>query len=198
MNVPLKPMTADEFIAWAMTQERGRYELLDGMVVSDMNSERSIHAVVKLNAAFALRLALKAAALPGQAFGDGMAVRITSRIVHEPDAILRLGSPLPDEQVYVSDPVIVVDVLSPGSGPVDTGAKLLNYFTLPSLMHCLVIDPGKRTVLHYRRGTDGQPALTVRDEGVLALHPPGLAIMVADLFQSSWSAVKLVKSRDLN
>lgn len=30
MNLPLKQMTAEEFVAWAMRQETGRYELIDG------------------------------------------------------------------------------------------------------------------------------------------------------------------------
>lgn len=183
MNLPLKPMTADEFIAWSMMQEHGRFELLDGMVVADMNSERSRHAVVKLNAAIALRFALKASGFAGQVFTDGMAVRISDRIVHEPDAMLRLGAALPGEQVYVDDPVIVAEVLSPSSMTVDTSTKLLNYFALPSLQHCLVIDPAKQTVLHYRRGQDGKPVLEVIETGAITLDPPGLSVAIADLFE---------------
>ena len=36
-------MTADEFIAWAMEQPRGRFELIGGEVVA-MAPERLIHA----------------------------------------------------------------------------------------------------------------------------------------------------------
>ena len=85
MNLPLKHMTAEEFVAWAMAQELGRYELIDGVVV-EMNAETNRHAVVKLNVAIALRDALRRTGLQGQAYTDGMAVKIADRLVHEPGA----------------------------------------------------------------------------------------------------------------
>jgi Uma2 family endonuclease len=181
MNLPLKHMTAEEFAAWAERQPLGRFELIDGVVVQ-MNSETSRHAIVKLNVAIALRTALAASGLVGQVFGDGMAVKIAGRTVHEPDSLLRLGPPLADETILVLDPVIVVEVLSPSTGPVDTGTKLVNYFKVPSIAHYLVVNTKKQVVLHYFRGANGQPELTVIEAGDVALDPPGLTIKLADLF----------------
>ena len=42
-------LTADEFIAWALEQPTGRFELDNGVVVA-MAPERASHAVAKLNA----------------------------------------------------------------------------------------------------------------------------------------------------
>jgi Uma2 family endonuclease len=182
MNVPhLKRMTADEFVAWAERQARGRYELIDGMVVQ-MNPERLVHADVKLNLAVALRAAFKLAGLEGHVLGDGMAVRINETTVHEPDALVRCGAPLPDDTIILTDPIIVAEVLSPSTGPVDTGVKLLNYFTVPSVQHYLVVNTAKRTVLHYARGPDGQPTLRTVSDGDLRLDPPGLTISIAEIF----------------
>ena len=182
MNVAhLNRMTAEEFVAWAMHQELGRFELIDGVVVQ-MNPERLVHADVKLNLAIALRAAFRLAGLEGKVLGDGMAVRIDETTVHEPDALVRCGASLPDDTTILTDPVIVCEVLSPSTGPVDTGLKLLNYFTLPSVQHYLVVNTTKRTVLHYARGPDGQPTLRTVSEGDLRLDPPGLTIAVADLF----------------
>jgi Uma2 family endonuclease len=176
-----KRMTAEAFVAWAMRQERGRYELIDGAVVQ-MNAERLVHADVKLNLAIALRAAFKFAGLEGKVLGDGMAVQIDETTVHEPDALVRLGAPLPADTTILTDPIIVCEVLSPSTGPVDTGLKLLNYFTLPSVEHYLVVNTSKRTVLHYTRGRDGQPTLRTVSEGELRLDPPGLTISVAEIF----------------
>jgi Uma2 family endonuclease len=174
-------MTADEFVAWAMRQELGRYELIDGAVVR-MNPERLAHADVKLNLAIALRAAFKLAGLEGHVLGDGMAVRINETTVHEPDALVRCGASLPDDTTILTDPIVVCEVLSPSTGPVDTGMKLLNYFALPSVQHYLVVNTSKRTVLHYARGCDGQPTLRTVSEGKLRLDPPGLTIAIADIF----------------
>jgi Uma2 family endonuclease len=182
MNVPhLMRMSADEFVLWAERQERGRYELIDGMVVQ-MNAEQAIHGRVKLNLAIALRAAFKGADLEGDVFGDGMAVRIYETTVHEPDAQVRCGPPVADNTTIITDPIIVCEVLSPSTGPVDTGLKLLYYFSVPSVRHYLVVNTSKRVVLHYARGSDGQPTLHTVSEGDLRLDPPGLTIAVADLF----------------
>lgn len=174
-------MTAEEFVAWAMCQERGRYELVDGIVVP-MNPERLVHARVKLKLALLLKASFENARLEGDVLGDGMAVRINDTTVHEPDALVRCGAALDDEATIITDPVIVCEVLSPSSGPVDTGLKLLNYFSLPSVQHYLVVDTTKRTVMHYLRASDGQPTLHTVSAGKLRLDPPGLTIEIADLF----------------
>ena len=101
MNVPnLKRMTAEDYALWAERQETGRFELIDGMVVQ-MNAERSDHAQIKLNIALALRQAAQELAVSlATVYGDGMAVRISDRIVHEPDAMMRLGTRLPAYAIF--------------------------------------------------------------------------------------------------
>jgi Uma2 family endonuclease len=182
MNVAhQKPMTAEEFVAWAVRQERGRYELIDGVVVQ-MNPERLVHARVKLELAVALQAAFQKTGLQGEVLGDGMAVRINETTVHEPDALVRCGPPLPGDTTLLTDPIIVCEVLSPSTGPIDTGVKLLNYFSIPSVTHYLVVNTSKRVVLHYARTSDGQPTLRTVSAGKLRLDPPGLEIEIADLF----------------
>ena len=174
-------MTAEEFVAWAMNQELGRFELIDGVIIK-MNSERSVHARVKRRIANTLEAAMWRAGLDGEVFGDGMAVKISANLVHEPDAMLRMGAPLADDTVLVTDPVIVVELLSPSTGPVDTSTKLVNYFTLPSVQHYLIVNTTKRIVLHYTHGANGQPVMKTVTSGELALTPPGIAVDIAEFF----------------
>ena len=46
LNQPPGRMTVDEFLAWAMAQPEGRFELVDGKVVT-MAPERVAHARLK-------------------------------------------------------------------------------------------------------------------------------------------------------
>jgi Uma2 family endonuclease len=108
--------TADEFIAWALEQPEGRFELDNGVVIA-MAPERVHHAVVKRNAMIALHNAIGARGLSCQALPDGVSVRVNDRTVYEPDALVRCGPPPPGEAVEVSDPVVVVEVVSPSSRP---------------------------------------------------------------------------------
>ncbi len=181
-ELPTRRMTADEFIAWSLEQPSGRYELEDGQVVA-MASERARHARVKAAVWAALRDAIVGAGLPCEAFPDGMAVRMDDGTVFEPDALVRCGERLSGDAVVLDDPVIVVEVLSPSTASRDVAVKMMQYFRLPSLRHYIIIDPGKRLVLHQSR-PEGATDVTTRflQDGPLRLDPPGLELDVAALF----------------
>jgi Uma2 family endonuclease len=173
--------TADEFIAWALEEPTGRFELDNGIVVA-MAPERASHNQAKLNAAIALRGAISARGLPCRVMTDGMAVRIDDRTVYEPDALVRCGAPLPGDAIEVVDPTIVMEVVSPSSRGVDRGVKLASYLLLPSVRHYLIVDTDKRVVIHHRRGDEGRIQVEVLHDGSLTLDPPGLAIDILDIF----------------
>jgi Uma2 family endonuclease len=173
--------TADEFIAWALEQPAGRFELDNGTVVA-MAPERASHATAKGNAFVALRNAISARGLACQAFPDGMSVRIDDRSVYEPDALVRCGPRLPGDAIEANDPVVLVEVVSPSSRGVDRGAKLASYFSLPSLRHYLIVDTEKRVVIHHHRGDEGRIEVRILHDGTMTLDPPGLSIDVPSVF----------------
>ena len=178
---PLPRMTSAEFVDWAMRQPSGRYELVDGEVVA-MSPERSGHNRVKGNVYVALRVAIAAARLPCQTFADGMAVEIDDRHTYEPDAMIRCGEPLDDDAVVARDPLILVEVVSRSSAGTDAGKKLVDYFRLPSARHYLIVDPGRRTVVHHARGEDGAIATRIVASGTFRLDPPGIEVATEDFF----------------
>jgi Uma2 family endonuclease len=183
MNQPArKRMTSDEFIAWAMAQLEGeRYELVAGEVVV-MSPERVGHARVKHRVARCLEDAIAAAGLTCEALPDGMSVEIEEGTVYEPDALVRCGDRIPDEAVKITDPVIVVEVLSPSSRARDAGAKLEDYFRLPSVRHYLIIKTENRSVIHHRKDDAGEIATRIVRAGRLELEPPGLVMDVERFF----------------
>ncbi|HEX6013528.1 MAG TPA: hypothetical protein VFY87_17345 [Geminicoccaceae bacterium] len=61
--------------------------------------------------------------------------------------MVRCGDPLNDEAVVVCDALVLVEDISPASVGTDAGAKLADYFRLPSLRYYLMVDPGRRTVV---------------------------------------------------
>jgi Uma2 family endonuclease len=173
--------TAEEFIAWAMQQPAGRFELDNGAVVA-MAPERASHATAKGNFFVALRSAISARRLECQAFPDGMSVRINDRTVYEPDALVRCGPRLAGDAVEANDPIIVVEVVSPSSRGVDRAVKLVGYFLLPSLRHYLIVDTDKQIVIHHHRDEGGKIEVRVLHDGSLVLDPPGLTVELEDIF----------------
>jgi Uma2 family endonuclease len=182
MEQPKRPgLNADEFIAWALEQPTGHFELDNGIVVA-MAPERVNHALAKGQAWLALRTAIAARGLGCQALPDGATVRVNDRTVYEPDTLVRCGPPLPGDAIEATEPVIVVEVVSPSSRGIDRGVKLAGYFSLPSVRHYLIVDTDQRVVIHHRRDEEGRIAVRIFHEGPLTLDPPGLTIDVRDIF----------------
>jgi len=182
MSTALKQMTSDEFLLWAEGQD-GRWELHDGAAVM-MSPERLAHIRAKKHVAFALDDAVTRGSLPCEVFADGVSVKVDARTIFEPDACVMCGPSKPDDTIVVSDPTVVVEVLSPNTAAVDHGRKLSGYFSLPSVEHYLILDPERRVVIHHKRGQGDTIETRVLSDGVVRLEPPGFDVAVEALFPS--------------
>lgn len=169
-------MTGDEFIAWAMEQPEGkRYELVAGEVVS-MSPERVGHGRMKFRFARRLAEAIETASLPCEVFVDGVSIRVDADTIQEPDALVRCGTRLDDNVTIVTDPLIVIEVVSPSSRKHDSGAKLENYFRIPSVRHYLIVKTENQAIIHHRRDEAGNIATHIIRDGAIQLDPPGLTV----------------------
>ncbi|MDO9382896.1 MAG: Uma2 family endonuclease [Hyphomicrobiaceae bacterium] len=179
MNVALKPMTVDRYLAWLEEQPRGRFELVDGQVIA-MNAQHVEHIETKVSVIFALKDALRNTCY--HALGDGMAVRINDKTVYEPDALVYGGDALKLGTIIIDRPILLVEILSPGTKTVDTTKKLEGYFKLASVRHYLIVDPVARSVVHHARDEAGKIATSLLSDGELALDALGVALNVTSLF----------------
>ncbi len=173
-------MTIDAFVDWASNQASGRYELVDGVIVT-MPAEGGRHNLAKLEIAIALRDAVKAAGLDCTVFTDGMTVRVDAYRGREPDAAVTLGKVADLGAKILADPVVVVEVISPispGSEVTDTATKLLDYFSVPSIRHYLIVSPEPKAIIHHTRAEDGAVTTRIVHGGDLSLDPPGMVLAV--------------------
>ena len=179
-----KRMTFDEFLAWSSRQERGRYEFIDGEIL-EMPAEGLEHNLVKLALANIFRDAAKAAGFAGTAVTDGMTVRTKGGTRgREPDAALT-ATPMTDRKAMVlPDPLIVAEVVSPSSERDDTGDKLDEYFSVPTIQHYLIVRPDKKLIVHHSRGDGGALRTTFVTGPALTLDPPGLTLDLAPLYEA--------------
>ena len=170
------PMTSDEFIAWAIEQPEGRrYELVAGQIVG-MAPERRAHALTKFHIARRFAEAVERHQLPYEVYPDGMAVEIDATTTYEPDALVRCGPVPPPDTVKLTDPVIVIEVLSPSTRARDAGAKLVDYFRLPSVHHYLIVRTEDRAIIHHARNADGTILTRIVRDGDLHLELPGFTV----------------------
>ena len=173
-------MNVAEFLDWAMAQPRGRYELVRGEVVT-MAPERALHNIVKGAVFRALEDAMERARLPCKVFTDGMSVVIDDEHAREPDAAVQCGVAFDPNSVILEAPLVVAEVTSPSSERDDTGEKLVEYFSVPSIRHYLIVNPGKKVVVHHARGEAGDISTRIASSGAIDLTPPGMTIPVIEL-----------------
>jgi len=175
-------MNVAEFIPWAMARpETEHYELIAGEVVPRA-PERAMHARARGRLYCRIAGGIEAACLRCTLYPRGMAVMVDADTLYEPDALVRCGEELPDDALFVTDPIIVIDVLSPSASAVDTGNKFVDYFRLASLRHYLLIRPDKRVIVHHECNTHGDIATLVVHDGSVRLDPPGIDL--TDIFET--------------
>jgi Uma2 family endonuclease len=179
-TAPRLTLTVDEFLATAHERD-GKWELRDGAPVC-MSPERLGHVLTKHAAVTALAAAIRRAVAPCLAVPDGVGIRVSGRTLYQPDALVYCGPRPPLDTLEIPDPVIVVEVLSPSTAAYDQSVKLAGYFSLPSVIHYLVLSPEPRMVVHHKRGQGELIETRILREGALRLDPPGLELEAGDLF----------------
>ena len=176
-------LSTDEFLRWLETRaDSERWELVDGEPVRSMSPETVRHVELKRNLLEALRDALRTAGLPCRALGDGVAVRVDPGSFFQPDASVTCAQNVDPDATEVPDPVVVAEVLSPATRVRDHTVKLVDYFTVPSVQHYLLIETRRRLVLHHRRGAEREIVTRFLPAGRLRLDPPGLELEIETIY----------------
>jgi Uma2 family endonuclease len=172
-------LTRDEFRRWVEGQTQ-RYERVAGEPVA-MSPERVIHARLKMRVWAALDRAIRDANLECEALGDGITVEIDDETDYEPDAIVNCGPRLDPDAIAATNPVIVVEVLSPSTQSIDSSEKLADYFRVPSIRHYLIVRAKRREIIHHARSGADIVSRPI-NIGSIRLDPPGISIDVAEIY----------------
>lgn len=172
-------LTREEFHRWAEGQTQ-RYERVGGEPVA-MSPERIQHVRIKSRVWAALDRAVREGGLDCEALGDGVTIEVDEDTDYEPDALVNCGPRLPPDAIAATDPVIVVEVLSPSTQSVDSSEKLADYFRVPSIQHYLIVRSRRQEIIHHRRSGDEIVSRTV-NVGAIRLDPPGIVLNVVDVY----------------
>jgi Uma2 family endonuclease len=150
MNVALrKPMTLPQFLAWEERQEL-RFEF-DGFQPVAMPDVTVAHDMIgnTLRALLAERLRGK----PGRVRGPPLKIDVAGRIRY-PDAFVYC-TPVPPSESVIKDPVVVFEVLSPGTSRTDRIEKLREYQATPSIQCYIILEQDSIAAAEFvRHGTD--------------------------------------------
>ncbi|HET7880969.1 MAG TPA: Uma2 family endonuclease [Acetobacteraceae bacterium] len=172
-------LSREEFRQWAEDRPE-RYERVDGAPVA-MSPERIQHIRVKARVWAALDRAITQASLDCEALSDGATVEVDEDTDYEPDALVNCGPPASPDAIAAANPVIIAEVLSPGTQSIDTGEKLAGYFRLPSVQHYLIVSTRRREVIHHRREGEAIASRVITIDRI-ELDPPGITIDIDGLY----------------
>jgi len=175
-----RPWTEDEFFAWLDRQER-RHELVDGEPRAMVGAtQRHDRIVTNLIVALATRLR-------GGACRTGTgdtAIRIPGGNIRYPDAAVDCGR-FDETARAASEPVLVVEVLSPSTAEFDQTEKLEEYRSVPSLRHILVVDPDRPRVRVHSREADGRwgSVLVAGLEAGIEIEVLGISVTLGEVYE---------------
>lgn len=178
-DAPLLELEA--FRAFEAEHAPERWELID-FVPMMMAGGTARDARIAINIIVALKRQL--AGGPCEPFGSDMGVeRAANGLAAYPDVSVRCGPPL-DRERAMTDPVVLVEVVSPSSEARDTGFKLSAYRDFESLQTYLVVFQDERRLQAWVRDPAEEIGWrkVVVSSGALALQGVDAALDVDEVY----------------
>jgi Uma2 family endonuclease len=150
-------VTIAEFDAFLDSQQDdSSWELVAGRIVA-MTNPTEIHEQIASNIGAPLKLAMDPVGC--RVYQGGLGIQRSDN-EHEinrprPDVLVRCGRV--GTRNFITDPLVVVEVLSPSTIDVDRGDKLRFYKAQPTLRHIVLVYQDQMRIEHYRKTDEGWP-----------------------------------------
>lgn len=179
-----KRMTTAEFLAWENRQE-GRYEFDNGRIVA-MAGGTLGQDIVRRSLVVSLGVGLR-----GKPCKPQIDVKIVSPNgnVRYPDVAILCGQ-RDRTLTAITDPTVVIEVLSRSTQSTDYILKTVDYGAIPSVTHYLIFSQDEPVVDVISRGEDGwRPRGPVQGlDATIDLPSIGVTLALADIYAEIASA----------
>jgi Uma2 family endonuclease len=178
MSAAMKPrMDLEAFLEWESRQEF-KYEF-DGFQPVAMAGVSSEHAAIQANLMLAVGSRLRGG--PCRIFGSDLKIAAAGSIRY-PDAFV-VCTPVPRGTLVVENPVVVFEILSPGTSYRDRIEKNREYRATPSIQRYVILEQTRPAATVFSRVGDEWVADIVIGETELALPEVGLTIPLPELYE---------------
>jgi Uma2 family endonuclease len=182
-NTVRKPhlLTPEDYLAFE-AEALEKHEYVDGEIYA-MTGTTVKHNRISLNLAFALKQHLTGQ--PCETFMADLKVHAAAaNAFYYPDLVVRCqAQPLTDETRIITDPTLIVEVLSPSTEATDRREKLAAYRRIPSLQEYVLIAQDECSVEIYRRNGDiGWHYLAFTDNDSVEFASIGLSLPMATIY----------------
>lgn len=173
--------SAKDYLAWEETQAE-KHEFVAGEVFA-MVGARQDHVIVSGNIFAALKQRLRGT--PCRPYVADLKLKVEAAdAFFYPDVMVSCHPGDLGSQQYISNPSLIVEVLSDSTADYDRGGKFVAYRKLDSLKEYLIVDIEARRVECFRRMTDNDWLLHDHvGEVDCELSSLGVQIPMAEIFE---------------
>lgn len=177
MSVARVQMSVPDFLAWEERQEV-KYEF-DGFEPVAMVGVSGAHAAVQRNLITALTVRLRGRRC--QPYGSDLKIEVAGRIRY-PDAFV-VCTPVARDAKLVSDPVVIFEILSPGSTRQDRVTKNEEYRLTPSVMRYVMLEQDEPAATVFAREGDRWVGSLLTASATITMPEIDAEIPLAELYE---------------
>lgn len=165
-----------------------KYEFVDGFIYAQAGASNA-HNLIASNVGYLLYPAAKKQGC--RLYQSDMRLRIsnqvTGQLVHYfPDLMVSCEQATQNPKtLHLTEPCLIVEILSRSTFREDRSSKWLNYQTLGSLQTYLMIDSLSRSAAAYQRTSKGWQYRELSQDVGLSLECPKVNLTLADLYDGT-------------
>jgi Uma2 family endonuclease len=114
-------------------------------------------------------------------------VNRSGRDGYRPDITVSCSPANIGKREFITEPRIVVEVVSPSNAGPRWDLKLFEYWNTDSIEQLVLIGSLTREIVCLLRGENGQwlPPVTMSDDGILAFSPIGVTMTFAQIYRNT-------------
>lgn len=177
-------MTPEEYLAWEREQEF-KHEYHDGEIIV-MQGASLKHNYVNVNLLLAIGVHLRHK--PCDVFANDLRLEAkAANSYYYPDIAIVCGAPDPpdEKEDMISNPAVVIEVLSPSTRFYDMHRKKASYMLLPSLNEYIMVDSMSCMVNATRKTASGswESELLEGMSGILTIQTIGLSVPLSEIYR---------------
>ncbi len=178
-------MTYDDYLA--LERDTGvRHEFVDGVAYA-MAGGTPAHGRLGMMVGASLVFLLRPGRGRCRVYNSDGKVHVVARgNSYYPDVTVVCGriESVPGVRNAITNPTLIVEVLSDGTELFDRTEKFQDYQRVPTLRHYILVAQGARRVEHYRRNDDGTWTYAVAEGGGSVLLPDlGGELVVDEIYE---------------
>jgi Uma2 family endonuclease len=174
-------LSVEEYLAFEEKSEQ-RHEYIDGAVYA-MSGVRQAHEIVAGNLFAAIHGHLRGGPCKPYKSEFKLRLKVDQRdLFYYPDVMVACGR-VDGASVYLQDPKLVVEVLSPSTESIDRREKFLSYKQIAAVEEYVLVAQDSAQIMAYRRAQNWAPRVHSGRDSIITFRSIGLSLELGQIYE---------------